>query len=249
MLFRSRSAHLLGECVGLALRELAGECPVAISLKAPSLEQAASDQRRRPFLMAAAAGLVGAITLLGGYYHSAAGKVARINENIQSSIAPLEQISQQISQLKAEKTRLRKDGADLAAAPLLRAGWVEVINELNQRQPEKFIWVTKLSPYPAVAGFASADNARSSQPAAPGDGEGESATGEITGIQIEGLYLENEAEAGVVDQFVQSLAQSPFFAITPENKDSIVAVRAAQSGSHWGYEYKLIVPLKRPIPL
>jgi len=245
----SRSAHLLGECVGLALRELAGECPVAISLKAPSLEQAASDQRRRPFLMAAAAGLVGAITLLGGYYHSAAGKVARINENIQSSIAPLEQISQQISQLKAEKTRLRKDGADLAAAPLLRAGWVEVINELNQRQPEKFIWVTKLSPYPAVAGFASADNARSSQPAAPGDGEGESATGEITGIQIEGLYLENEAEAGVVDQFVQSLAQSPFFAITPENKDSIVAVRAAQSGSHWGYEYKLIVPLKRPIPL
>ena len=53
----------------------------------------------------------------------------------------------------------------------------------------------------------------------------------------------------MVDQFVQSLAQSPFFAITPENKDSIVAVRAAQSGSHWGYEYKLIVPLKRPIPL
>ena len=72
---------------------------------------------------------------------------------------------------------------------------------------------------------------------------------QITGIEIEGLYLENEAEAGVVDQFVQSLAESPLFAITPENKDSIVEVRAAQSGSHWGYEYKLIVPLKRPIPL
>ena len=245
----SRSAHLLGECVGLALRELSAECPVAISLKAPSLEQAAADNRRRPFLLAAAAGLVGAIALLGLYYQSAAGSVARINESIQNSIAPLEQISQQISQLNEEKTRLLKDGADLAAAPLLRAGWVEIIDELNQRQPEKFIWVTKLSPHPAVPDFASGDATRTPQPVAAGNGDGESSGPQITGIEIEGLYLENEAEAGVVDQFVQSLAESPLFAITPENKDSIVEVRAAQSGSHWGYEYKLIVPLKRPIPL
>ena len=245
----SRSAHLLGECVGLALRELSAECPVAISLKAPSLEQAAADNRRRPFLLAAAAGLVGAIALLGLYYHSAAGSVARINESVQNSIAPLEQISQQISQLNEEKTRLLKDGADLAAAPLLRAGWVEIIDELNQRQPEKFIWVTKLSPHPAVPGFASGDATRTPQPVAAGNADGESSVPQITGIEIEGLYLENEAEAGVVDQFVQSLAESPLFAITPENKDSIVEVRAAQSGSHWGYEYKLVVPLKRPIPL
>jgi Tfp pilus assembly protein PilN len=213
------------------------------------LEQAAADNRRRPFLLAAAAGLVGAIALLGLYYHSAAGSVARINESFQNSIAPLEQISQQISQLNEEKTRLLKDGADLAAAPLLRAGWVEIIDELNQRQPEKFIWVTKLSPHPAVPGFASGDATRTPQPVAAGNADGESSVPQITGIEIEGLYLENEAEAGVVDQFVQSLAESPLFAITPENKDSIVEVRAAQSGSHWGYEYKLVVPLKRPIPL
>lgn len=245
----SRSAHLLGECVGLALRELAGECPVAISLKAPSLEQAAADQRRRPFLVAAAAGLVGAIGLLGLYYHSAAGSLARINAEIQASIAPLEQISQQISQLNDEKARLLKDGADLAAAPLLRAGWVEIINELNQRLPEKFIWVTRLSPHPAVPGFAPGDGDRTPQPATAGGETSASSEPQITGLEIEGLYLENEAEAGVVDQFLQSLAESTLFAITPENKDSIVEVRAAQSGSHWGYEYKMIVPLKRPIPL
>lgn len=245
----SRSAHLLGECVGLALRELAGECPVAISLKAPSLEQAAADQRRRPFLVAAAAGLVGAIGLLGLYYHSAAGSLARINAEIQASIAPLEQISQQISQLNDEKARLLKDGADLAAAPLLRAGWVEIINELNQRLPEKFIWVTRLSPHPAVPGFAPGDGDRTPQSATAGGETSASSEPQITGLEIEGLYLENEAEAGVVDQFLQSLAESTLFAITPENKDSIVEVRAAQSGSHWGYEYKMIVPLKRPIPL
>lgn len=244
----SRSAHMLGECVGLALRELTGECPVSLSLQVPSLQQAAADHRRRPFLLAAAAGLVGAIGLLGLYYQSAAGSLARINESMQNSITPLEQISEQISQLDEEMTRLRKDGADLAAAPLLRAGWVEIINELNQRQPERSIWVTKLSPYPAQPGFVSGSNtpgAESTESATSGEDEAP----QITGLEIEGLYLENEAEAGVVDQFVQSLAASPLFGITAENKDSVVVVRAAQSGSHWAYEYKLIVPLKRPIPL
>lgn len=251
----SRSAHLLGECVGLALRELTGECPVAISLQAPSLQQAAADRQRRPFLIAAAAGLVGAIGLLGFYYQSAAGNVARMNDSIQSSIAQLEPFSQQISQLDAERTRLLKDGADLAAAPLLRAGWVEIINELNQRQPEKFIWITRLSPYPAVPGFASGGDAPSPERNTGGTentestGSGVAEAPQVTGLEIEGLYLENEAEAGVVDQFVQSLAESPLFGITAENKDSVVVVRAAQSGSHYAYEYKLIVPLKRPIPL
>ena len=245
----SRSAHLLGECVGLALREFTGDCPVAIGLQAPSLVKADTDRRRRPFLVAAAAGLLGAIGLLGLYYQSAADHVARTNAGIQSTIAPLEQFSQQISQLNNERARLLADGADLAAAPVLRAGWVEIVNELNQRQPDKFIWVTKLSPYPAVPDFASGAGARRAQPAAQSAGAGEEASAQVTGIEIEGLYLENAAEAGVVDQFVQSLAESPLFAITAENKDSVVVVRAAQSGSHWAYEYKLVVPLKRPIPL
>jgi type IV pilus assembly protein PilM len=245
----SRAAHLLGECVGLALRESSGECPVAISLKAPSLEQAAADHRRRPFLVAAAVGLVAAVGLLGLYYHSAAAAVARTNAGLQSTIAPLENIAGQISQLNTERARLLEDGADLAAAPLLRAGWVEIINELNQRQPEKFIWVTKLSPHPAVPGFASGGKAGESAPAGASGAAGDGARPQVTGIAIEGLYLENEAEAGVVDQFVQSLSESPLFAITEENKGSVVQVRAAQSGSHWAYEYKLIVPLKRPIPL
>ncbi|MGA0848597.1 MAG: pilus assembly protein PilM, partial [Chthoniobacterales bacterium] len=49
-----KSAHLMGECVGLALRQSSLACPVAISLKAPSLEQATADRKRRPFLIAAA---------------------------------------------------------------------------------------------------------------------------------------------------------------------------------------------------
>ena len=241
-----RSAHLLGECVGLALRELSGECPVEVSLKAPSLEEAAASRQRSPFLTAAAAALVGAVALLGFYYQSAAARVAAINADMQTRIQPLQQISDKIAAATAERDRLLKDGADLVAAPLLRTGWAEIINELNQRQPNKFLWVTKLSPSPEVPGF-SPDDARDRNPDdQPGTKD---STPAVTGISIEGLYVENDGGPAVVDEFVNALAQSSFFDITDENKNTVVQVRAAQSGDQWAYDYKLLVPLKRPLPL
>jgi len=56
-----RATHSIGECVGVALRQSSANCPVSVSLKAPSLERAAADEARRPFLLAAAAALVGAL--------------------------------------------------------------------------------------------------------------------------------------------------------------------------------------------
>jgi hypothetical protein len=53
----------------------------------------------------------------------------------------------------------------------------------------------------------------------------------------------------VVDAFVESLAASPAFAITEENKAGVIQLRATQSGEAWAYDYKLILPLARPIPL
>ncbi len=242
-----RSAHLLGECVGLALRELSHECPVEISLKAPSLEQAALSRRRRPFLVAAAAALVAAIGMLGFYYQSAANRVSAINAQMQGTLGPLEQIAGQISAAAAQRERLLKDGADLAAAPLLRTGWAEILHELNQSQPDKYLWITKLAPHPAVPGF-SAEGRDKDTPRDTSGGDGEK-TPAVTALAVEGLYLENDAGPAVVDQFVEALAKAPLFDINEENKNSVVEVRAAQSGDQWAYEYRLLVPLKRPIPL
>jgi hypothetical protein len=79
--------------------------------------------------------------------------------------------------------------------------------------------------------------------------EGEEASPSVTAIAIDGLYLENPDEAKVVDAFVDSLAESPLFRIDPANKADVVKLRAAQSGETWAYDYKLVIPLKRPIPL
>jgi hypothetical protein len=39
------------------------------------------------------------------------------------------------------------------------------------------------------------------------------------------------------------------FDIGPENRDRIIRIRATPSGDAWAYDYELLVPLKRPIPL
>jgi hypothetical protein len=137
------------------------------------------------------------------------------------------------------------------ALPILRTGWVEIINALNQSQPEKFLWITKLSPHPDVPGFAEGGKDEPSE--SPQDNAGGESKEEqkpaVTALRIEGLYLENETGPAVVDEFVKKLAESPLFNVTEENKESVIELRAAQSGDEWAYQYRLIVPLKTPIPL
>jgi type IV pilus assembly protein PilM len=244
-------AHRLGECVGVALRELGTECPLGVSLQAASLLRSEEATKHRPFLVAAAAGLVASVGLLGLYYQSATSTLARLNEQVQSSIAPLQQTADRMAGFTKQRDQLLEDGADLVALPVLRTGWAEIINALNQSQPDKFLWITKLSPHPDVAGFAEGGTDK------PGGNEQDNASGEsgkeqkpaVTALRVEGLYLENEAGPAVVDEFVKKLSESPLFSITDENKEAVVDLRAAQSGDEWAYEYRLIVPLKTPIPL
>jgi hypothetical protein len=245
------AAHRLGECVGLGLRELGTECPLGVSLQATSLLRSEEAKKRRPFLVAAAAGLVASVGILGLYYQSAARTVAGLNEQLQSSIAPLQQIADRLSGFTKQRNQLLEDGSDLVALPILRTGWVEVINALNQSQPEKFLWITKLSPHPNVPGFAEGGKDEPSE--SPQDNAGGESKEEqkpaVTALRIEGLYLENETGPAVVDEFVKKLAESPLFNVTEENKESVIELRAAQSGDEWAYQYRLIVPLKTPIPL
>ena len=149
-------AHRLGECVGVALRELGTECPLGVSLQAASLLRSEEATKHRPFLVAAAAGLVASVALLGLYYQSATSTLARLNEQVQSSIAPLQQTADRMAGFTKQRDQLLEDGADLVALPVLRTGWAEIINALNQSQPEKFLWITKLSPHPDVAGLPKA---------------------------------------------------------------------------------------------
>jgi type IV pilus assembly protein PilM len=242
----SQSAHRLGPCVGLALTASGADCPLQIGFKSEYLEDKKADLARRPFLIAAAALLVAGLGILGFSAQQSANKLRAINEQLSAQIQPLQAIDQELKQVKQEREKLLQDEAEFAALPHLRTAWVELINELNAKQPEKFLWVTQLAPFPAVPGFGGQDEA----PTPPsGNGRNEGDRPEITALSVAGLYLENPAGPGVIDAFVDALSASELFDITPENKADVIRIRATPTGESWAYEYQLMIPLIRPITL
>ncbi len=244
----ARTAHRLGSCVGLALGALHGDCPVEVRLKSPELEASKTNRARRPFLLATAALLITALGLLGFYYHRAAEQVRGVNEELTTLIAPLRETSDKIRTTTQQLDTILKEEAEFAALPMLRTGWMELINELNQRQPAKFLWITKLSPHPPVPGFTTESAGRGETAAVEPAGAQPSAPA-VTALAIRGLYLENPEGPAVVDKFVEALSQSPLFDISAENRDSVIRIRATPTGESWAYDYELLVPLKRPISL
>jgi type IV pilus assembly protein PilM len=243
-------AHSLGGCTGVALREFTDHCPVQIDLKAPSLIAAAAARRRRPFLVAAAALLVAAPLLAGLYFNHATARVVSLNRATMEQTDALGGFKSEIDNLTGQRRQLMQEAADLAAAPMLRSAWGTVINELGTQLPGRHIWVTRLRPVAAGQTLEPAETGGWSAPKTAREGEdGESSAAAVDAILLDGLYLENDNGPAVVDEFVEALAGSPVFAITAENKPSVVKLRATQSGNAWAYEYQLVVPLARPIPL
>ncbi len=243
-----KSAHTLGECIGVGLRLSGIPCPLELDLKAPSLTKAATEAKRRPFLVAAAALLVGAVALAGLHFQKSAAFITDLSANtLQPEINSLQEIKAKIDQVTAEKNKLMSERSDLLAAPALRTAWLDIINDLAKRLPTRFIWVTKLRP---VTGETVVDLQGIDKPAenAPAAAAGKS-TKEITAILVEGLYRENDQGPEVVDNFVNALKESPVFNVSEENKASVLQVRATQNDDAWAYHYKMLLPLKRPIPL
>lgn len=246
-----RSVQILGECVGLAARSLLGDAPLEVDLESKHLQARKLEKRRRPFLVAAACLLVGSLTAVFLHYKKAADHLAALNAGLEERLGELKDFKRQLDTIASERKAMFAEAADLAAAPMLRTAWSTILDELAQRMPERNIWVTRLRP---LAGEALLDpDEEEGAWRAPRDEEAQNEEQEtqpsVTALVIEGLYLENKDGPAVVDAFVESLAQSPVFAVDPAKKTEVVQLRAAQSGETWAYDYKLVLPLRRPIPL
>ncbi|MEI7863742.1 MAG: type IV pilus assembly protein PilM [Chthoniobacterales bacterium] len=266
------AAHRLGECVGLASRLLLGDAaPLQIELKSKTLEAAALDRKRRPFLVAASVVLVGSLCSLALYFSHAADRAQIASDQIDSRLNALRGFKQELDTTAKQQSDALQVSADLVAAPMLRVAWADLISEINKVMPEKDIWVTKLRPMIGDAVIEPGDKGSSGAPGDPAGGDAAERRGQsgaaspaVTALVLEGLYLE-EADGGpaIVDRFCEALSKSSRFAIKPDTIASgrrlgdphddrplqVLQERATPSGDAWAYTYKLVVPLARPIPL
>src|SRR5436309_1872200 len=77
----ARSAYLLGEVVGLALRAVAS-CPMELNLRPASVVRDHEVQRRRPFLIGAAACVIAGLLGWSVFYLHAAGLLRAIKQEV-----------------------------------------------------------------------------------------------------------------------------------------------------------------------
>src|SRR6266581_651595 len=124
----TRSAHLLRELVGLALRSVSA-CPMELNLRPAIVLRRQELEKRRPFFIMAAAAVV--LALLGwGVYYTRAAQVARFGaEKIGKINAPMHAAEAKIEKLRKQATSLDVVGGPLATAINDRFFWVEIVED------------------------------------------------------------------------------------------------------------------------
>ncbi len=249
----SKSAPALGEIVGLAARQL-GNCPVEINLRPPTVIRAHDLDRRKPYLVAAALCVFLAIAMWIVYFTQAATVKSQVLDEVTAETNKLQTFAAAFDRAAAEKKKLEALTAPLLTAVAERQAWLAIINDLGQKLPADFIWVTQITPLsnnnPITIGASEADRSRiqPSAPQAPG-GADQATAPAIDALRIDGLYLDNPAQAKVIDDFVGNLVSSDIFNVNAGDNAKIVTKRSTQDDKTWAYSYQVVLPLKNPILL
>ena len=232
-----RDAHTLGELVGLALRS-AVSCPMELNLRPARVTKANRIAAQRPFLIAAGVCVLAGLAGWWQYFEHSAKTTAEITEGIKVKSAPLLDEEAKINKALADLTALKSSVQPLLKATEEREYWVKVINDMNQRLPKDYAWVTSFE-LPS----------REQRESAPANEKGKREAQPVV-LTLKGLYLSKDAgnseQTKIVDQFLKSLAASPYVEIP---KDETTIKRLTDDTAHWAFEFSFPLTLKNPIDL
>src|SRR5262249_42712436 len=140
----ARSAHLLGELVGLALRSVT-ICPMELNLRPASVVRRQDLEKRRLFFVAAAACVL--LVLLGwsAYYTRAAQVALQTTETLRQKNDTMHAAEDRLDKVKKQITALDNVATPLVTAVNDRNFWPQILEQLNSRLPESDIWITELA--------------------------------------------------------------------------------------------------------
>jgi len=238
----ARSAHVLGEVTGLALRS-ATTCPIELNLRPQSVVRRQEIERRRPFLVLAAACVVLGLLAWGVYFWRAAAVENRATARLQEKVNALRRIETEMNEVRKQTATLDAESTLLVAAINDRSFWPLILEDLNTRLPKEDIWITELVPTSRgqpVAGVESralvtVPTQKARMPA-------------IDGLVVRGLYLFNAKQQEVVVDYFRNLIGSSWFAIDPNNQAKVIKP-TTPNGSEWAFPYELHLDLKKPVAL
>ena len=249
----TRSAHLLGELVGLALRSVT-TCPMELTLLPASVVRRKDLEKRRPFFIAAAACFLLALLSWSAYYARAAQVTRQATEVLQQKNNTMRAAETRLAKLKKDVASLDSIATPLIAAVNDRNFWPQILDDLNSRLPEADIWITELA---ATSGGkvlgagekriaeSSAASATATSPARKTGAAGPV----IDGIMIRGLYLYNPKQQEIVLDYFRNLADSPFFVVDPKTPERVIKANSVPNDTEWAFPYELQLTLRKPVKL
>ncbi len=236
-----RKAHVIGELVGLALRS-SNSCPLELSLRPQSVTVAEVRAAQKPFIVATGVCVLAALGALYAYY----GKAASITDG------ELSKLEQKVSELNSKESPIKsaraaiekkvKDSAPLLQAVEDREYWVRVIDDIHSRLPAEFIWITEFVPPPAEE----IEKAKNAEPPKKGTGKPKVDVEPVAPltITVNGLVLENSRGAGVLDDFVKKLEESPY--VEPPTESEKIS-RPSMNNSVWADKFSFPLRIKLPV--
>ena len=250
-----RSAHLLGELVGLALRSVT-VCPVELNLRPACVVRRQDLEKRRPFFIAAAACIVLALLGWSAYYTRAAQVAQQTTEAMRQKNDTMHLPEARLEKLKKQITALDDIATPLIAAVNDRNFWPQILEELNSHLPESDIWITELAATSAgkLLGVPErrAGEATPTAPPTPAGPTAKSAAAGanmIDGINVHGLYLWNPKQQEIVVDYLRNLASSPLFVINAKTPERFIKSNSVPNDAEWAFPYELQLTLRKPVKI
>ncbi|MDQ6808061.1 MAG: type IV pilus assembly protein PilM [Verrucomicrobiota bacterium] len=246
-----RSAHLLGELVGLAARS-ATTCPIELNLRPAPVVARQAMERRRPFFILAAACILLTLLAWAIYFDHTARLLSHATDRLENKIDLMKRVETQINQVRKQSTTLEAAAAPLVAAIDDRSFWLRLIEDLNERLPKEDIWITELVGTSGGKPLAGEPRANAAEPVpTPGatvPARTAAKTPVIDGILVRGLYLSNPKQQEIVVDYFRNLVGSPLLVIDPKNQAKALKPTTPNT-TEWAFPYELDLDLRKPLAL
>lgn len=140
-----KEAHMMGELVGLGLRSI-GKSSLHIDLVPASVEEERAAEKRRPFLIAAAAILVAGFGTYAFWNTSAATVAEAKLEEITTLQSDLAATAGPIKALLAEEANISANVKEYVAIKQAQESWPTILDELRAHFSSEYTWITDLEP-------------------------------------------------------------------------------------------------------
>lgn len=264
----STQAHVLGELVGLALREV-GKAPLEIDLVPDVVSRERDIERRKPFLLAAAVILLVGLGAWAWTNTSDNNDAAVKVQVLEADIDGLDKFHGPLQKLAKKEAGLNRRSNQLIDAQQARVLWVDMIDDLGLHFVNDNVWLFDFDPVVGndinaqsivtsdfhnssgdKSGMAPIKISMPTKPGRPKRGRPAPAPTKvmINAIRVQGYWRKGSDGHESVYKLLERLRQGSEFFNVPANEKAVVTLPDQIEEDNFASPFVLILPLKNPIP-